>query len=101
MDIHHHKPSTILASVRQLRGYRFHLDPQTQKREVNENKRKEGKKKFNSIQITMEEKITYTGVIFSTSLLSFLHESILSSQLHKENKNYMKENKKSKLQTTN
>ena len=41
----------------------------------------------------MEEKITYTGVTFSTSLLSFLHESILSSQLHKENKNYMKENK--------
>jgi len=49
----------------------------------------------------MEEKITYTGVTFSTSLLSFLHESILSSQLHKENKNYMKENKKPKLQTTN
>ena len=46
----------------------------------------------------MEEKITYTGVIFSASLLSFLHENILSSQLHKENKNYMKENKKSKLQ---
>ena len=40
----------------------------------------------------MEEKITYTDVTFSTSLLSFLHESILSSQLHKENKNYMKEN---------
>ena len=42
----------------------------------------------------MEEMITYTGVTFSTSLLSFHHESILSSQLHKENKNYMKENKK-------
>ena len=49
----------------------------------------------------MEEKITYIGVTFSTSLLSFRHESIISSQLHKENKNYMKENKKSKLQTTN
>ena len=41
----------------------------------------------------MDEEITYIGVTCSTSLLSFLHESILSSQLHKENKNYMKENK--------
>jgi len=41
----------------------------------------------------MEEEITYTGVTCSTSLLLFLHESIISSQLHKENKNYMKENK--------
>ena len=41
----------------------------------------------------MKEKITYTGVTLSTSLFSFLHESLLSSQLHKENKNYMKENK--------
>ena len=49
----------------------------------------------------MEEKITYTGVTFSTNLLLFLHESILSSQLQKENKNYMKENKNPKLQTTN
>ena len=40
----------------------------------------------------MEEEITYTGVTCSTSLLSFLRESILSSQLHKENKNYMKDN---------
>ena len=30
MDVHHHKPSTTLARRRQLRGYRFHLDPQTQ-----------------------------------------------------------------------
>ena len=37
--------------------------------------------------------MTYTGVTCSTSLLSFLHESIISFQLHKENKNYMKENK--------
>ena len=44
MDIHHHKPSTALARARQLRDYRFHLDPQTQKREVNENKSKEEKK---------------------------------------------------------
>ena len=42
----------------------------------------------------MKEKITYTGVTLSTSLFLFLHESLLSSQLHKENKNYMKENKK-------
>ena len=49
----------------------------------------------------MEEKITYTSVTFSTSLLSFPHESILSSQLHKENKNYVKEIKKPKLQTLN
>ena len=48
----------------------------------------------------MKEGITYTGVTYSTSLLSFLHESIISSQLHKENKNYMKENK-NLLQTTN
>ena len=41
----------------------------------------------------MEEEITYTGVTCSTSLLSFLHESIISSQLHKENENYMKENR--------
>ena len=38
----------------------------------------------------MEEKIIYTGVTLSTSLFSFLHESLLSSQLNKENKNYMK-----------
>ena len=47
----------------------------------------------------MKEKITYTGVTLSTSLFSFLHENLLSSQLHKENKNYIKENKKPKLQT--
>jgi len=41
----------------------------------------------------MEEKITYTGVTFSTNLLSFLHETLLSSYLHKENKNYIKETK--------
>ena len=41
----------------------------------------------------MEEEITYTDVTCSASLLSFLHESIISSQLHKENENYMKENK--------
>ena len=41
----------------------------------------------------MEEEITYTGVTCSTILPSFLHESIISSQLHKENQNYMKENK--------
>ena len=41
----------------------------------------------------MEEEITYTDVTCSTSLLSFLHESIIFSQLRKENKNYMKENK--------
>ena len=46
MDIHHYKPSTALARARQLRGYRFHLDPQTQKREVIENKSKEEKKKL-------------------------------------------------------
>ena len=40
----------------------------------------------------MEEEITYTDVTYSTRLLSFLYESIISSQLHKENKNYMKEN---------
>ena len=51
------------------------------------------KSNFDSIQITMKEEITYTSITCSTSLLSFLHESILSSQLHKENKNYMKENK--------
>jgi len=41
----------------------------------------------------MEEEITYTGVTCNTSLLSFLYENIISSQLHKENENYMKENK--------
>ena len=40
----------------------------------------------------MEEEITYTDITYNTSLLSFLHERIISSQLHKE-KNYMKENK--------
>ena len=43
MDIHHHKPSTALTRARQLRDYQFYLDPQTQKREVNENKSKEEK----------------------------------------------------------
>ena len=38
----------------------------------------------------MQEKITYTDITFSTSFLSFLHEF---SELHKENKNYIKENK--------
>ena len=37
----HYKTSTTLARTRQLRGYRFHLDPQTQKRKVNKNKSKE------------------------------------------------------------
>ena len=32
-----------LASARQLRGSQIHLDPQTQKREANENKSKEEK----------------------------------------------------------
>jgi len=45
----------------------------------------------------MKEKITYTGVILSISLFLFLHESLLSSQLYKENKNYIKENYKPKL----
>ena len=76
---------------KELWGYQFHLDQQTQKREVNKNKSKE-EKNFDLIQITMEEKITYTGVTFSTSLFSFLHENLLSSQLHKKNKNYIKEN---------
>ena len=92
MDIHHHMPSTALARARQLRGYRFHLDPQTQKREANENKNRKEKENFNSIQITMKEKITYTGVTLNTSLFSFLYENLLSPQLHKENKNYIKEN---------
>ena len=39
---------------------------------------------FDLIQLTMEEKISYTDVTFSTGLISFLHESILSSQLHKK-----------------
>jgi len=52
------------------------------------------KKKLQFDSNNKEEKITYTDVTFSISLLSFLHESILSSQLHKENKNYMKENNK-------
>ena len=42
----------------------------------------------------MKEKITYTGVTLSTSLFSFLYKNLLSAQLHKENKNYIKENKK-------
>jgi len=50
------------------------------------------KRNFDSIQITMREKITYTGVTLSASLFSFLHESLLSSQLYKDNKNYIKEN---------
>ena len=43
MDIYHHKPSTALTRTRQLRGYRFHLDPQTQKREANKNKNRKEK----------------------------------------------------------
>ena len=94
MAIHHHKPSMTLARARQLRDYRIHLDPQTHKREANKNKNRIEKKKkenFDSIQTTMIEKITYTGVTLSTSLFSFLHENFLSSQLHKEKKNYIKE----------
>ena len=45
----------------------------------------------------MKKRFTYTSVTFSTSLLSFLYETLLSSQLHKKNKNYMKQ--KPKLQT--
>ena len=56
----------------------------THQRRVKENKSKERKSNFDSIQITMKEEITYTGVTYSTSLLSFLNESRLSSQLHKE-----------------
>ena len=36
----------------------------------------------------MKEKITYNGVTLSTSLFSFLHETLLYSQLHKEKKLY-------------
>ena len=51
MDIHHHKPSTALARARQLGGYRFHLDPQTQKRETKNKTRIEKRRKlrFDSI----------------------------------------------------
>ena len=42
----------------------------------------------------MKEKITYTSVTLSTNLFSFLRESLLSTQLYKENKNYIKENSK-------
>ena len=52
----------------------------------------EKKENFDSIQITMKEKITYTGVTLSASLFSFLHENLLSSQFH-ENKNYIKKTK--------
>ena len=45
MAIYHHKPSTTLARVRQLLGYRSHLDSQTQQRKANENKSKKRKKK--------------------------------------------------------
>ena len=50
-----------------------------------QNKNRKNETNFDLIQLTTEEKITYTDVTFSTSLISFLHESILSSQLHKEN----------------
>ena len=91
MDIHHHKSSAALARTKQLRGYRLHLDPQN-RRGKQTKIRIEKEKNFDSIQITIKEKITYTGVTLSTSLFSFLHENLLSSQLHKENKNYIKEN---------
>ena len=55
MAIHHHKPSTTLARARQVRGYQSHLDLQTQKRKVEENKNKE-EATFDSIKITMKEK---------------------------------------------
>ena len=45
----------------------------------------------------MKEKITYTSITLSTTLSSFLRKNLLSSQLHKENKNDIKENKKPKL----
>ena len=67
MDIHHHKPSMALARARKLRGYRSHVDSQIKKRDANENKSKEEKENFDSIQITMKEMITYNGVTLSTS----------------------------------
>ena len=91
MDIHHHKPSTALARARQLRGYRSHLDSQ-HRRGKQTNTRIERKENIDSIQIIMKEKITYTAITLSTSLFLFLREILLSSQLHKENKNYIKEN---------
>jgi len=59
----------------------------TNTKEGNKKRNKKIKKEadFDLIQLTMEEKITYTDVTFSISLISFLHESILSSHLHKEN----------------
>ena len=44
-----------LAMAKQSRGYQIHLDCNTLE-EVNENKSKEEKKNFDSIQITMKEK---------------------------------------------
>ena len=56
-------------------------------------KRVKKKSNFDSIQITIKEK-TYTSVTLSTSLLSFIHETHLSFQLHKENwKLHEKKNK--------
>ena len=76
MDMHHHKPSMALVKARQLRDYRIHLDPQTRKREANENKNRKEKENFDSIQITMKEKITCTGVTLNTSLFSLFHEML-------------------------
>ena len=97
MAIHHHKPSTALARARQLRGYWSHLDSQIQKRETNKNKSK-SKKKLRFDSNNNERKDLLIPVSPSVqALLSFVHETLLSSQLHKQNKNCIKENKKAKL----
>ena len=67
MGIYHHKPSMELARARQLRGYGFiwiykHKRGKQMKTGI------EKKRNFDSIQITMKEKITYTGATPSTNL---------------------------------
>ena len=66
----------------------------THQRKVNENKSKE-EKNFDSIQITMKEK-TYLHLCHPQYKLALiLHETRLSSQLHKENRKlHEKKNKK-------
>ena len=72
-----------LTKARQLRGYQSPLNSQTQEREANKNNSKEEKKlRFDSNN--NERKDLLIPVSLSVqSLLSFLHGTLLSSQLHK------------------
>jgi len=70
MDIHHHKPSRVLAMARQFRCHRIHMDYKESRRKI-EIKNKECNFRFNKVKIK-EKKITYTGVTLSASFTLIL-----------------------------